>query len=61
MNATYATFEEDMKGTIKEGKLADMVVVSEDPFKIKPEKIKDAKVLMTIVGGRLREIQTFSN
>ena len=54
VNAAYTTFDEDMKGTIEEGKLADMIVVSDDPFKIEPEKIRDMKILMTIVGGRPR-------
>ncbi len=53
VNAAYADFEENLKGTIEEGKLADMVVLSHDPFEIKPEKIKDIQVLMTIVGGQI--------
>ncbi|RLG98199.1 amidohydrolase [Candidatus Bathyarchaeota archaeon] len=53
VNAAYASFEENLKGTIEEGKLADMVVLSEDPFEIEPEKIKEIDVLMTIVGGRI--------
>ncbi len=52
VNAAYASFEEYLRGTIKEGKLADMVVLSDDPFKIEPEKIRDIEVLMTVVGGR---------
>ncbi len=52
VNAAYANFEENLKGTIEEGKLADIIVLSDDPFKTKPEKIRDIKVLMTIVGGR---------
>lgn len=53
VNAAYADFEENLKGIIEEGKLADMVVLSHDPFEIKPEKIKDIQVLMTIVGGQI--------
>jgi len=53
INAAYASFEEDLKGTIEEGKLADMVVLSDDPFKVKPEKIREIKVLMTVVGGKI--------
>lgn len=52
-NAAYTSFEENSRGTIEEGKLADMVVLSDDPFKIKPEKIGDVKVLMTFVGGQM--------
>jgi predicted amidohydrolase YtcJ len=53
VNAAYANFEDSFKGIIEEGKLADMVVLSDDPFKIKPEKIRDTKVLMTVVGGQM--------
>ena len=53
INAAYASFEENLKGTIEEGKLADMVVLSDDPFKVKPEKIREIKVLMTVVGGKI--------
>jgi len=58
VNAAYASFEENLKGTIEEGKLADMVVLSDDPFKIKPEKIRDIKVLMTVVGGQTAHMGT---
>jgi len=53
VNAAYAAFEEKLRGTIEEGKLADLVVLSEDPFEIEPENLKDIKVLMTIVGGQI--------
>lgn len=45
-------FEEDMKGTLTAGKLADIVVLSDNPLKIDPMKIKDIKVLETIKEGR---------
>ncbi len=53
INAAYASFEEDIKGSITRGKLADMVVLSNDPIKSSPEQIKDIKVEMTIIGGKL--------
>ena len=53
VNAAYASFEEDIKGSIAEGKLADMVVLSDDPTKVPPERIKDIKVEMTIIGGEV--------
>ena len=53
VNAAYAAFEEKLRGTIEEGKLADLVVLSEDPFEIEPENLKDIRVLMTIVGGQI--------
>jgi hypothetical protein len=51
--SAYAAFEEKGKGTISPGKLADVVVLSEDLFRIPPERIKDAHVEITIVGGRI--------
>lgn len=52
-NGAYAVFAEDSKGSLAEGKLADIVVLDRDLFKIDPAKIKDARVTMTIVGGRV--------
>jgi hypothetical protein len=53
INAAYASFEEDIKGSIAQGKLADMVVLSADPVKSPPEQIKDIRVEMTIIDGRV--------
>jgi predicted amidohydrolase YtcJ len=52
LNGAYASFEEDIKGSITPGKLADFVVLSEDPHTINPEKIKDIKIVRTVTGGR---------
>lgn len=52
--AAYAGFEENDKGTLEVGKLADVAVLAEDPFAIAPEAIKDLKVEMTVVGGEVR-------
>lgn len=54
VNAAYASFEEAVRGTIEEGKLADMVVLSRDPFKMKREKLKNIRIIMTIVGGKIK-------
>ena len=53
INAAYGSFEEDVKGSIEKGKLADLVVLSEDPHKITPEQIRNVKVEMTIVSGNI--------
>jgi predicted amidohydrolase YtcJ len=53
INAAYASFEENIKGSISRGKLADIVVLSDDPTKVTPEKIKDIRVEMTIIGGEV--------
>jgi predicted amidohydrolase YtcJ len=49
----YAEFNEDKKGTLECGKLADFVVLSQDLFRVAPDDIKDIEVLMTVVGGEL--------
>jgi hypothetical protein len=51
--AAYLTREEDIKGTLEPGKLADIIVLSDDLLTIDPEKILDVQVLMTIVDGRV--------
>ena len=53
INAAYASFEEGIKGSIAQGKLADMVVLSADPIKSPPERIKDIQVEMTIIDGKV--------
>jgi predicted amidohydrolase YtcJ len=52
-NPAYASFQEDIKGTISSGKLADMVVLSRDIFTIPPEDIKDTEILYTIINGQV--------
>ena len=52
-NAAWITFEEETKGSLEPGMLADMVVLSEDLLTIEPEGIMDLDVDMTIVGGRV--------
>jgi len=49
--AAYASFEENTRGTIEEGKVADFTILSDDIMKIEPKKILDASVEMTIIGG----------
>jgi predicted amidohydrolase YtcJ len=53
VNNGWAEGEEKNKGSISEGKLADFVVIDRDLFGIPPVQIKDSKVLMTVVGGRI--------
>ncbi|PYP52512.1 MAG: amidohydrolase [Gemmatimonadetes bacterium] len=49
----YASFEENEKGSLAAGKLADLVIIDRDLTKIPPQTIRDAKVEYTIVGGRI--------
>jgi predicted amidohydrolase YtcJ len=53
MGSAYAEFQESEKGSITPGKLADMVLLNEDIFSIAPERIRDVRVLKTLVGGRV--------
>jgi len=53
MGSAYAEFQEHEKGSITAGKLADMVLLSDDVLSIDPAKIRDVKVLQTWVGGKL--------
>ncbi|PLX33240.1 MAG: amidohydrolase [Clostridiales bacterium] len=53
MGSAYASFEEELKGSVEDGKLADFVVLSEDILEIEPDKIQDIEVEMTFMGGKL--------
>ncbi len=52
-NAAYATFEENLKGSLSPGKLADIVMLDDDPMEVSSEVIKDIKVLMTMIDGQV--------
>jgi len=52
INGAYASFDEDWLVSIETGKLADMIVLSDDITTVEPEKIRDVKVLATIMDGR---------
>ena len=49
----YAAFQEDIKGTLEVGKLADLTIFSKDIMTIAPEEILNAEVVMTIVNGKI--------
>ncbi len=51
INGAYANFVEQNRGSITPGKYADLLIVSDDLFKIAPEKIRNARVVWTMVGG----------
>ncbi len=53
INGAYASFEENHKGSIEPGKLADMVVLDRDIFTLPADEIKEVKVETTIVGGEI--------
>jgi predicted amidohydrolase YtcJ len=53
MGSAFTEFQENEKGSITPGKLADMVILSNNIFELKPEAIRDVKIETTVVGGRL--------
>jgi predicted amidohydrolase YtcJ len=53
INNAYTTFEENIKGSIEPGKLADLVVLPEDIMTVPAKTIESMKVLMTMVGGKI--------
>ena len=52
-NGAYASFDETQKGSVMVGKLADLVLLDNDPRALEPEAIKEIKVMMTIIGGEI--------
>lgn len=51
-NVAYQYFEENSKGSLKVGKLADLVILDKNPLKIEPMKLKDIKVVETFKQGK---------
>ena len=49
----YASFAEDRLGSLEVGKLADLLVLSDDLLRISPEALKDVRVELTMIGGRI--------
>ena len=54
INGAYAAFEENIKGSIEIGKLADFTVLDQDILTVEEDKILDTKILMTIIGGEIK-------
>ncbi len=52
MNRAYAAFDENVKGSLTAGKLADLVILEKDPHDVDPDNIMDIRVVRTVLGGR---------
>ena len=52
MHGAYASFEEDIKGSLTAGKLADYVILEKNPHDTDPESIVDIGIVRTVLGGR---------
>ena len=50
-NGAYTTFDEKERGSLEAGKIADMVILSDNPYEVEPEKLKDIKVDELILSG----------
>lgn len=53
INNAWLTMEERMKGSLETGKFADLVILNEDPLTCPEPRLRDAKVLVTMVGGKV--------
>ena len=51
-NGYYATFDEKERGSLEKGKVADMVILSENPYSVAPDSLKDLKVEKLILSGK---------
>jgi predicted amidohydrolase YtcJ len=53
INNAWLTMEERLKGSLEPGKFADLVILSEDPLTCPEAQLRDAQILMTMVGGKV--------
>jgi len=52
VNGAYASFEENVKGSITAGKYADFVILGQHPNEVEPDKLKEIPIVRTVVGGK---------
>ena len=58
LHGAYASYEEHVKGSISAGKYADFVLLDQDPHEVDPFKLKDVRVMRSVVGGRTAFVRT---
>jgi len=58
LHGAYASYEEHVKGSITAGKYADFVLLDQDPHAVDPFKLKDVRVMRTVVAGRTAYLRT---
>ena len=51
MHGAYASFEENIKGSLVAGKLADFVILEKDPHEVDPDAIKEIRIVETVMDG----------
>jgi predicted amidohydrolase YtcJ len=61
IDAAYGTFQEDIKGSIKVGKLADLVILSDNPLTVPENSLADIEVLVTMVSGNIEYVKEGSD
>ena len=53
IEGAYSAWEENIKGSIEEGKLADLIVVDQNPLTIETEDLKNVKTILTMIDGKI--------
>lgn len=53
INGAYSAFEEGKKGSIEPGKMGDLVILSDSPYEVTPDRIKEIQVEMTVKEGKV--------
>ena len=53
MGSAYAAFEENVKGSLEPGKLADLAVWRDDPYSLPPRHLPEVEIEMTMIGGKI--------
>jgi predicted amidohydrolase YtcJ len=58
IESAYSVLRDDKIGSLKAGKLADLIILSDNPLEVDPDAIPDIQVLMTMVGGKVEHCES---